>query len=119
MLGVLVGLDREFDALDTPRICAVADIASGTFWLGSITATSASVMPIALEAGQFAYVTTYGYPHPQATQIDASFTAINAGDVCSHIVRGSIFAEFDQPICAASIMCEASGIDIATLDVKV
>lgn len=117
ILGVLAGLDREFDALDTPRICSVADIRVGTLWLGSITATSISVMPMEVQAGQFAYVTTYEYPHPQASQIDSAFAASNAGGVCSHIVSGTIFAGFGKPICAAAVICGPGGIDIATLDV--
>ena len=58
IISVLVGLDREFDQHDTPRICGLIDLAEDRLWLGSITATSIVVTPVDVPDGQMAYITT-------------------------------------------------------------
>lgn len=114
--SVLVGLDREFDQHDTPRICGVVDIAGDTLWLGSITATSLSVMPLEIRRGQLAYVTTYELPLPGREQMDDRFNAVDATAACRYIVGESVFSEFDKPVCAASWVASAPDADIATLN---
>ncbi|EUB98714.1 IMP cyclohydrolase [Rhizobium sp. CF080] len=113
--SVLVGLDREFDQHDTPRICGLVDLAEDKLWLGTITATSLSVMPIEAKPGQLAYITTYEFPLPRVEQIDSDFDATDPNAVCRHITNGSVFAQFEKPVCAASWIASASGPEIATL----
>lgn len=115
--SVLVGLDREFDEYDTPRICGVLDMATDTLWLGSITATAVAVMPIKVENGQMAYITTYSFPLPSPSQVDAVFMPTKAAEICQHIVEGSIFAGFSKPICSAALIALGSGVDVETLNV--
>jgi IMP cyclohydrolase len=117
MVGVLAGLDREFDEHDTPRICGVIDRVEGTLWLGSITATGLAVMPIHIAKGQMAYITTYEFPMPAREQVDMFFDGETARESCEHMITGSIFATFDKPICATAWVASGTTIDIATLDV--
>lgn len=114
--SVLVGLDREFDQHDTPRICGVIDLAEGTLWLGSITATSLSVMPVEVQPGELAYITTYEFPLPRADQIDRDFDAADPDAACRHIIGASVFAQFEKPVCATSWIASASGLATATLN---
>ncbi len=109
IVSVLVGLDREFDQHDTPRICGLVDLAENRLWLGSITATSLSVIPIEAWPGQLAYITTYEFPLPRTEQIDQDFDAVDPNTVCSHITRESVFSQFEKPVCAASWIGSASG----------
>lgn len=109
MAGVLMGLDREFDQHDTPRICGVFDAASDSLWLGSITATSLALMPLTVAAGQMAYVTTYERPLPSSSQVDGAFDPQRAAGICQHVVGGSIFADFDKAICAAATVIQIGG----------
>ncbi|MDF0663346.1 IMP cyclohydrolase [Rhizobium sp. BC49] len=114
--SVLVGLDREFDQHDTPRICGLVDLAESRLWLGSVTATSLSVMPIEIEPGQLAYITTYAFPLPRVEQIDSDFGAAEPIAICRHITDASVFSEFEKPICATSWIASATGHQSATLN---
>jgi IMP cyclohydrolase len=116
IVNVLAGLDREFDQHDTPRICGLVDLAENKLWLGSITAASLSIIPVDVQHGQLAYITTYEFPHPRVEQFDSEFDAGDADAACRHITNASIFSQFEKPVCAASWIASASGIEIATLD---
>jgi len=115
ILAVLAGLDREFDDHDTPRICGLLDIAEDRLWLGSVTARSFHVMPVPVEAGQLAYITTYGFPYPALDQVDRSFEAHEPHLVCQHVMKESVFGQFEKPVCAAAAVATADGIQVATL----
>lgn len=115
ILSVLAGLDREFDDHDTPRICGVLDIADDRLWLGSVTARSFHVMPVPVEAGQLAYVTTYGFPCPSPVQVDRSFDAHEPHAACQHLMHRSVFGQFENPICAAAAVMTEDGVQVATL----
>jgi IMP cyclohydrolase len=116
IVSVLVGLDREFDQYDTPRICGLVDLAEDRLWLGSITATSLSVMPMEVRHGQLAYITTYEFPLPRVEQIDSDLDAADPNAVCRHITNTSVFSQFEKPVCAASWIASAAGAEIATLN---
>jgi len=116
IMAVLVGLDREFDQHDTPRICGVLDIAGDRLWLGSITMQSIHVMPMTVEAGQLAYLTTYGFPYLVPDQVDRSFAARNADLACQHMMKESVFGQFEKPVCAAAAVITANGVQVATLN---
>ena len=119
LVGVLSGLDREFDDYDTPRICGLFDTLTDTLWLGSVTATALAVMPINVQCGQLAYVTTYEFPLPRRDQADDDFRPMSAQEACGHLVGSSVFADFERPICAASAVATKQGFEVATLDVGV
>ncbi|MEK1886649.1 MAG: IMP cyclohydrolase [Phyllobacterium sp.] len=116
IVSVLVGLDREFDQHDTPRICGLVDLTENKLWLGSITATSLSIIPIEARPGQLAYITTYEFPLPRTEQVDQDLDAVDPNAVCSHIIRESVFSQFENPVCAASWIGSVSGHKTATLN---
>ncbi|GLQ55758.1 IMP cyclohydrolase [Devosia nitrariae] len=118
ILSVLIGLDREFDQYDTPRICGLIDRAENRLWLGSVTATSLVVMPVEASSGQMASITTYEFPLPQKGQIDPDFNETKAIDVCHHITASSVFSDFEKPICAAASVATSAGVEVATLNVS-
>jgi IMP cyclohydrolase len=115
MAGVLMGLDREFDQHDTPRICGLIDRAEDKLWLGSVTATSLAVMPVNVAEGQMAYITTYEFPLPCGEQTDTRFHVQDASEVCRHIIAGSVFNGFERPVCAAACVSTPKGCEIAVL----
>eukprot|EP01037_Dinobryon_pediforme_P016248 gene16248-16427_t len=116
--SVLMGLDREFDQYDTPRICGVIDMAANALWLGSITADSLVVIPITVSAGQLAFITTYNFPIPSNLQVDPSFVPLTGSESCRHIVGNSVFADFEKPIFSTSIIVDNSNIDIAIFNLE-
>ncbi|MBB4440190.1 MULTISPECIES: IMP cyclohydrolase [Rhizobium] len=116
IVSVLVGLDREFDQHDTPRICGLVDLDENRLWLGSITANSLSVMPVEVQPSQLAYITTYEFPLPRAEQTDQDFDAGDPNAVCRHITNASVFSQFEKPVCAASWIGSASGQEAATFN---
>lgn len=113
LVAVLAGLDREFDAHDTPRICAVVDRASDIAYLGSVCADALSVAPIAIKPGQMAYISTYGGPLPAAGQIDTAFSAATAAQTCDHVIAGSVFSQFDKPVCSTALLAGSNQLDVA------
>jgi len=114
--SVLMGLDREFDENDTPRICGTLDLLQDRLWLGSVTAQSLHVMPMASSLGQLAYITTYQLPYPSRDQIDPSFAARDADQICQHIMKKSVFSQFDQPVCATAAVVTTDGIAVSVLN---
>lgn len=118
LIGVLSGLDREFDAHDTPRICSVLDLSNGTAHLGSITVDALSVTPVHLNPGQMSYITTYGSPLAAIDRVDPNFTARTAEEACQHVVGGSIFALLDNPVCSAALHIGKSGLEAAVLNTR-
>jgi IMP cyclohydrolase len=116
ILTVLTGLDREFDDYDTPRICGLLDIAENRLWLGSVTAQSLCVTPIAVAAGQMAYITTYEFPMPSSDQLDRSFQETEADRICEHVMKNSVFEQFEKPVCAAAVVVGKDGIQAGTLN---
>lgn len=120
MVSVLVGLDREFDQHDTPRICGMVDLVEDRLWLGSVTATSLAVMPVDVAAGQMAYITTYEFPLPRSEQTDNAFHGDSADDTCRHVIGGSVFSGFERPICATACTGGTTlGFETAVLDARV
>lgn len=116
LVAVLAGLDREFDAYDTPRICAVGDRTSGAIYLGSVCADALSVVPVSVPAGEMAYISTYGGPLPGGGQVDTAFTAKTAAETCDHVIGGSIFSRFQRPVCATALLCLGDEVDVAVLN---
>jgi IMP cyclohydrolase len=116
-MSVLVGLDREFDSYNTPRICGLLDINADILWLGSITADALAVLPVRVKRGELAYISTYEFPLPLTGQLDHQFEAGDAPAICRHVIQESIFKNFDKPICAAAAKVLGGQLDIATLNV--
>lgn len=116
LLGVLSGLDREFDSLDTPRICGIYDIEHGVFWLGSVTTDAIAVIPVEVGAGQFSYITTYTFPLPAPPQTDTAFVATSAEEICRHVIYSPLFRTFEKPICATAIVAHRIAPDVATFN---
>ena len=96
------------------------DLVEDRLWLGSVTATSLAVIPIAMAAGQMAYITTYEFPLPRSEQTDIAFHSDSADDTCRHVIGGSVFSGFERPICAtACIGGMTLGFETAVLDASV
>jgi IMP cyclohydrolase len=117
LVSVLAGLDREFDAYDTPRICSLFDASSNAFFLGGVTATALSVIPVEVPSGAMAYIATYEFPLPSPDRLDRDFKASIAMEACQHVIRSSIFADFEHPVCAVARMVGEGDVDVATLNV--
>jgi IMP cyclohydrolase len=113
LASVLVGLDREFDALDTPRICGVLDRSDGALYLGSISADALAVLPMTVPPGQIAYISTYGGAMPCREQMDAAFSAQDAAATCQHLIGSSVFATFEKPVCATAFVHGGAEVDVA------
>lgn len=110
IVSVLNGLDREFDEHDTPRICGLIDLEDRSLWLGSITADSISVRPVEVAAGECQYISTYGFPLPDTTQIDRDFDPTDASGICQHVMTRSLFGDFDLPVCSVAAISSPLGI---------
>jgi IMP cyclohydrolase len=112
LAGVLSGLDREFDAYDTPRISAAVDIQIQQLYLGSVTADALSIVPVETIPGRFAYITTYEFPLPLPSQA-ADLNGRDADSICRQLIDGPIFGGFDHPVCATAAVVDSDGFKLA------
>lgn len=119
LANVLLGMDREFDSLDTPRIAAVVDRRTGSVYLASVTKSDLSVVRVDPQPGQFYLVATYGYDLPMRAPVDVLDGISSAEGLCRFLMSGAGFRDFDLPVSsAAAIVPQAAGgpIDIAILN---
>lgn len=112
----LLSLDYEHDSLDTPRIAAAVDSKTGIGTLGIVRKDALLVRQFKLEKGKAIYLSTYEKNYPCESNMDSAFGIENAKGAAKHMIDGSVFAEFEQPVTAAAAVWNASDYDIAALD---
>ncbi|MGQ4810051.1 hypothetical protein NKDENANG_03496 [Candidatus Entotheonellaceae bacterium PAL068K] len=109
LANVLLALDYEHDQLNTPRIAAIADRATGTGYLGTISHDALHVQHVALDPGRVYYVATYEHTVPSCQYSGAGYDCQTAAEACAYILRQGVFADLERPITAACAMAQATG----------
>jgi IMP cyclohydrolase len=109
----LLALDYEHDSLDTPRIVAVIDKTKAIGYLGIVRKDAVLVREFELKNGQALYISTYEKNRPCDDNLDAAFDVANAEAACDYVVSGGVFADFENPVAAACVVCDNGNFDIA------
>ncbi len=112
----LLALDFEKDSLDTPRIAAAVDPASGTCAFGIVRRDAVLVNVYKLQPGIVFYLSTYEKNAPSAENRDSAFDCSTASDVCARMIRGGVFANFDKPVTAAAALWNGKDFELAAAD---
>lgn len=112
----LLAMDYEKDHLDTPRIAAAIDAATGISTLGIIRKDAVLVRQFEAKPGVLQFVSTYEMNRPADENRDDGFDAACAHCVCEYMIRGGRFADFEHPVTAAAAIWNGSDFDLAALD---
>ena len=112
----LLAMDYEKDSLDTPRIAAAVDAASGICMFGIVRRDAVLVRERKVAPGSLFYLSTYEKNDPSGENTDPAFAAESADAVCRHVIAGGAFASFEHPVTAAAAVWNGTGFDLAVLD---
>ncbi len=109
----LLALDYEHDSLDTPRIVGAVEMNGTRGFLGIVRKDAVLVREFELKNGQALYISTYEKNRPCDDNLDAAFDVANAEAACDYVVSGGVFADFENPVAAACVVCDNGNFDIA------
>lgn len=100
---VLSEMGYEHDDYNTPRIAGIID-PSGNGFLGTVRADGLDIAAFSLEDNRCRLLCTYEIDRPQNRNYP--FVANSPLDAARFVVDGGVFADFEQPVCAAAWMGE-------------
>ena len=116
LASVLLALDYEKDAYQTPRIAAVAPLQGDTGWLGVVRHDGLQIEELPLEAGRAFYLATYE-THSIRRDQAFDFDAATAEEAAQTVVQGAGFADLEKPVTSAAAVAAGSRFELATLRV--
>ena len=109
----LLALDYEHDSLDTPRIVGAVEMNGTRGFLGIIRKDAVLVREFELKNGQALYISTYEKNRPCNDNLDSAFDVADAEAACDYVISGGVFADFENPVAAACVVCSNGNFDIA------
>ncbi len=98
---VLSEMGYERDDYNTPRIAGIIDN-EGNGFLATVRIDGLDIAAFPLEDNSCRFICTYEIDRPQNRS--HPFAANCALDAARFVVDGGVFAEFEQPVCAAAWM---------------
>ena len=112
----LLAMDYEHDSLDTPRIASAVDPETGTGALGIVRKDAVLVKVFPLVPGKIFYLSTYLKNEPLPENVDSEFDGACGDCVCSYMIGGGVFADFEKPVTAAAAFWTGDGYHLAVKD---
>jgi IMP cyclohydrolase len=113
LASVLLALDYEKDALQTPRIAGIVPRDGDVGWLAIVRHDALIVKAVSLEAGRASYVATYEHDDVRDLQ-RVDFDAADAEACARFAVDGGRFAELEKPVTAAAALASSRGFRLGT-----
>ncbi len=114
LASVLLAMDYEHDHLNTPRIAATVNSATGLGYLGIVRKNGIAVREFALKPGRAFYVCTYEHDEPCSHYQDVEFDVASADQACDYVLGQGVFADLERPVTAACALDNGDGgYDIA------
>jgi IMP cyclohydrolase len=113
---VLLTLDYEKDAYNTPRIAAAATAGDEAGYLGVVRDDGLDVCRLKLEPGECFFVSTYETNHVSRAQRGA-FDAADAREGAGFILRGGVFAEMSNAVTGVCAMEKDGRFEVAMAQV--
>ena len=114
---VLLTLDYERDALDTPRIAAAVPRTGDSGWLAIVRRDALVVKEVPLVPGAAAYVSTYEANDVRDAQA-SEFDANDAGEAARFIIDRGAFAELELPVASAAALAGSDGFTLGVHTVE-
>lgn len=112
----MLAMDYEKDSLDTPRVSAAVDAERNVAMLGIVRKDALLVREFKLEPGKIYYLSTYEKNSPCPKNCDDAFDAANADALCSYMISGGVFADFEKPVTAAAALWNGKNYELAAAD---
>ena len=112
----LLAMDYEKDQLNTPRVAAAVDAKAGKLVLGIVRCDAILVREYPCVPGELRFVSTYTLDHPCGDNVDDKFDAADAPAICSYVIGGGRFAEFENAVTAASAVWDGLTFQLAAQD---
>jgi len=113
LASVLLALDYEKDALQTPRIAGIVPRDGDVGWLATVRHDALVVKAVSLEPGRAWYVATYEHDDVRDAQ-RVEFDAADAEACARFAVDGGRFAELEKPVTAAAALASSRGFRLGT-----
>ena len=108
---VLLTLDYERDALDTPRIAAAVPRAGDSAWLAIVRRDALVVKEVPLAAGAACYIATYEANDIRDAQT-SDFDADDAEHAARFAIGGGSFAQLENPVTSAAALAGSDGFTL-------
>jgi len=113
-LSMLI-LDYEKDKYNTPRICAAANAKQKKIVLGIVRKDYLQVAEFECYPGKLYYVSTYEHNSISEEHCDTEFEVENPSEGCAYILAKGIFANFANPVTAASAFFIDNKFELAVI----
>ncbi|HOK04033.1 MAG TPA: IMP cyclohydrolase [Victivallales bacterium] len=98
----MLALDYEKDKYNTPRIGAAANAKQKKIILGIIRKDYMQIAEFDCHPGKLYYVSTYEHNSISEEHCDRNYEVKTADEACSYIMGKGIFANFANPVTAAT-----------------
>ncbi len=108
---ILLALDYERDALDTPRIAAAVPRTGDSGWLAIVRRDAIIVKNVPLSPGAASYIATYEANNIRGSQ-SSDFDASNASEAARFAIAGGAFAQLENPVTSAAVLAAHSGFSL-------
>ena len=113
LASVLLALDFEKDALQTPRIAGIVPRDGDVGWLAIVRHDALVVKAVPLEAGFAWYVATYEHDDVRESQC-VEFDAADPEAAARFAADGGAFAALEKPVTAAAALASSRGFRLGT-----
>jgi len=113
LASVLLALDFEKDALQTPRIAGIAPREGDVGWLAIVRHDALVVKAVPLAPGRAWYIATYEHDDVRESQC-VDFDAPDAGACARFAVDGGAFAGLEKPVTAGAALASSRGFRLGT-----
>ncbi len=113
LASVLLTLDYEKDAYNTPRIAAVINRRGDSAYLGIARHDALLVRKMDLQPGRLFYICTYEHNFPDSSFADNDFAVSDPLSACDYLLGQGVFAEFERPVTAACAVAGTDGFSLA------
>jgi hypothetical protein len=89
---------------------------AGKLMLGIVRCDAILVREYPCVPGELRFVSTYTLDHPCGDNVDDKFDAVDAPAICSYVIGGGRFAEFENAVTAASAVWDGLTFQLAAQD---
>ena len=113
LASVLLALDFEKDALQTPRIAGIVPREGDVGWLAIVRHDALVVKAVPLEAGFAWYVATYEHDDVRESQC-VEFDAAEPEAAARFAVDGGAFADLEKPVTSGAALASSRGFRLGT-----
>ena len=97
-------------------VSAAVDAEKKVAMLGIVRHDAILVREFPLEPGKIYYLSTYEKNAPCGCNCDESFDVADADALCTYMISGGVFADFEKPVTAAAAVWTGNGYHLAVKD---